>query len=420
MQSPGGVGLSGVNISLSSGVSTVSGEDGSYIFTEVPKGNYTITPFSGNYSFNPENRNVTVENAGVTGMDFTGSISIAETYTISGKVQSFGGVGLSGVSISLSSGASTVSGEDGSYSFTDVPKGNYTITPSSGKYTLNPDNINVTVDNANVSGMDFTGYVNVDGTYSISGKILGSDGVGISGINVSLSNGAWASTEQDGSYSFSGVHKGNYTISPTSGSYIFTPESRSVTIDNSDFNGMDFTGTFMVSETYSISGMLSSVNETKLAGITVNLSNGASVLTSQDGIYSFTGLTKGNYTITPNADSYTFNPESRSVTIGNADITDVNFTGINSNVNPTYSISGQILNGDGLGVSGVNVHLSNGYTGVTGDDGIYSFSELPNGTYTVTPIPSDFSFKPVSSQVIIDGANKTGINFTLTYAGTPN
>ncbi len=44
--------------------------------------------------------------------------------------------------------------------------------------------------------------------------------------------------------------------------------------------------------------------------------------------------------------------------------------------------------------------------------GNYSFSGLPNNTYTVTPTESGFTFNPSSQQnVIVNGANVTGINF---------
>jgi len=50
--------------------------------------------------------------------------------------------------------------------------------------------------------------------------------------------------------------------------------------------------------------------------------------------------------------------------------------------------------------------------------GNYTFSGLANGSYTVTPSKTGFSFSPASQPVTISGANVTGVNFTIQVAGT--
>src|SRR5215831_2405833 len=51
----------------------------------------------------------------------------------------------------------------------------------------------------------------------------------------------------------------------------------------------------------------------------------------------------------------------------------------------------------------------------TGDaSGNYSFANLPNGTYTVTPSRSGYTFTPTSQTVTVNGANASGVNFTAT------
>jgi hypothetical protein len=77
----------------------------------------------------------------------------------------------------------------------------------------------------------------------------------------------------------------------------------------------------------------------------------------------------------------------------------------------TFSISGQIT-ASGSGLSGVTVALNTGSTTPTDNNGNYSFSGLVNGTYTVTPSRSGYTFTPASQSVTINGANKTGVNFT--------
>jgi parallel beta-helix repeat protein len=81
----------------------------------------------------------------------------------------------------------------------------------------------------------------------------------------------------------------------------------------------------------------------------------------------------------------------------------------------TYSISGSVkLNDSGL--SGVTIDLSgNGSEStITNSFGIYSFTALNNGTYIVTPRKSYCIFSPLSREVTINGADITGVDFTVT------
>jgi Carboxypeptidase regulatory-like domain len=61
----------------------------------------------------------------------------------------------------------------------------------------------------------------------------------------------------------------------------------------------------------------------------VALSGAATATTTADasGNYSFAGLAAGSYTLTPSKSGYTFTPASQPVTITNANVASVNFTG---------------------------------------------------------------------------------------------
>ncbi len=79
----------------------------------------------------------------------------------------------------------------------------------------------------------------------------------------------------------------------------------------------------------------------------------------------------------------------------------------------TYSISGQIIDSS-IGLAGVTVSLSGGGTDQTTTDasGNYSFNEVANGNYTITPSKNGYTFSaPIS--VSINNANITGQNFTF-------
>ncbi len=69
-------------------------------------------------------------------------------------------------------------------------------------------------------------------TYSISGTIIGG-ATDNSGVTVSLTGGTAAApvtTMAGGSYSFTGLANGIYTVTPTRAAYTFTPASTQITI----------------------------------------------------------------------------------------------------------------------------------------------------------------------------------------------
>ncbi len=85
-----------------------------------------------------------------------------------------------------------------------------------------------------------------------------------------------------------------------------------------------------VPPTWSIAGTVSPA--VAGSGATVQLGGASTSTVSADssGNYSFTGLTNGNYVVTPGKTGYTFAPSSQSVTINGANVSSVNFTGQSS------------------------------------------------------------------------------------------
>src|ERR1700723_1850146 len=85
----------------------------------------------------------------------------------------------------------------------------------------------------------------------------------------------------------------------------------------------------------------------------------------------------------------------------------------------TYSISGLIT--PAAGGSGAAVTLSGAGSGSATADasGAFTFSGLSNGTYTLTPSRTGYTFSPTSQSVMVNGANvTTGANFTATQVTT--
>lgn len=137
-----------------------------------------------------------------------------------------------------------------------------------------------------------------------------------------------------------------------------------------------------------------------------------STIADGSGNYSFSGLGNGSYLVVPSKSGYTFVPSSRVVTVNGASVASVDFTA--AVAPPTYSVSGTIS--PVTGGAGATVTLSGDASATTtaNSSGNYSFSGLANGTYVVTPSSASATFTPTSQTVVVNGANRTGINFTAT------
>ena len=385
-----GAGGSGTTVALSgaSSATTTASASGTYTFSSVANGVYSVTPSKSGYSFSPTSTSVTISGANGSA-NFS---SAAATYTISGTITNGSGVtvSLAGGSIAITTASST-----GTYSFAGLKNGAYTVTPSKSGYTFTPTKTSVTISNANATA-NFTAVVP---TYTISGTLSGTGGAG---AKVSLAGASTATTTASlaGTYSFTGLANGTYTVTPANSGYTFSPSSSSVTL-----SGASKTANFTaIAVTYTISG---TVTGTGGAGSTVKLSGASSATTtaSASGVYSFSGLKNGTYTVTPSRTGYVFTPSSTSVTVSGANKT-ANFTATAQ----TFTISGTITGG-----AGAVVKLTGASTAtVTADaGGTYSFTGLVNGTYTVTPSETGFTFNPSISSITISGASKTA-NFTAT------
>ncbi|HJR08621.1 MAG TPA: M36 family metallopeptidase [Pyrinomonadaceae bacterium] len=167
-------------------------------------------------------------------------------------------------------------------------------------------------------------------TVSISGRVTNSAAQGVAGIQVTLSGTttATATTDINGNYSFPNlVAGGNYTVTPTTPGFDYTPPSRTYNNLNTDVTDANFS---LLAQA-SISGRVTTENGAAgIDGITITLTGTESrtTVTSGGGFYSFPNLTRGgNYTVTPSGGSNnTFTPPSRTYNNLQGPVTDANFT----------------------------------------------------------------------------------------------
>ena len=155
---------------------------------------------------------------------------------------------------------------------------------------------------------------------SVSGTVT-LEGAGLGGVTVGLTGGASTSTGGDGTYSFSNVIEGSYTvtISGYPADVEFAETTMSVSINRSNRSPTaDFAGTYIRSA--SVTGSVT-VEGMGLGGVMVALTGteSQSSQTGEDGSFSFSGLRAGDYTVEMSGwdpDRYVFDETSESFSVG--------------------------------------------------------------------------------------------------------
>ena len=197
------------------------------------------------------------------------SLAKADTETISGRVTTAAPESeegerrhLRGVTLTLRDGsgavlATALTEEDGGYRFDKVSSGRYTVTPAMPDFAFTPASRAVTIDDKDAKKQDFTALP----THRITGRVTtnyggASNPIPLSGATLTLGGGAaaTATTDGNGTYTFSGLVTGNYTITPryafqaigaesgTDTNAAFSPASRSVIVSRSNIAGQNFNG----------------------------------------------------------------------------------------------------------------------------------------------------------------------------------
>jgi hypothetical protein len=150
---PAGAPLGDVLITLSgsaSGATTTNGS-GEYTFAGLaPGGTFTVAPARPGFTFSPGSRSFTNLTA-----NQIANFGATAHFTIAGRVTDQNGTGLSGVTLTLAgaAGGERVSGANGTYAFSGVAGGAYTVTPSLDGVSFVPAvrNVTLTADHPDVS-----------------------------------------------------------------------------------------------------------------------------------------------------------------------------------------------------------------------------------------------------------------------------
>jgi hypothetical protein len=178
-------------------------------------------------------------------LGLSGCVADDRTHSISGisGTVTVSSAGLQGVTITLSGTSSTTVTTDasGNFSFPSLVNGIYTVIPSKAGYVFNPTSSAQIVNSANITNVDFIATASTASTYTISGGVAAS-GAALQGVIMTLtgSSSATAATDASGSYSFTGLINGNYTVKPGKAGYTFTPPNKSLILNSANISGQDF------------------------------------------------------------------------------------------------------------------------------------------------------------------------------------
>jgi Domain of unknown function (DUF1929)/Bacterial Ig domain/Glyoxal oxidase N-terminus/Carboxypeptidase regulatory-like domain/SdrD B-like domain/Kelch motif len=434
-------GGSGATVALSgtSTASTVADANGNYSFTQLQNGSYTVTPSQAGYSFTPANKAVTINGASQAGVNFTAQ---ALTWTISGSISPAASGSGATVALSGASTTTTVADSNGNYSFAQLANGSYTITPSKTGFTFTPSTQSTTVNNANISSINFTAQGSPAGITLVQDNVNGNEATA-STISIAFN----AANTAGNFIIVSGTiarPSGTLSISDTAGN-TYLPVAAPVTDSNQNVTSYLWYvpsckgGANTVKLTPAVAGALE-IHVSEWTGISTTYP--VDVFASAAG--SGTAASSGSVTTTSNGEliyGYTFIANTASpgsgftgMTLVNGDLDEYQVQSAAGATAATFTqqsgtwmarvatfrpssatqgvISGTISPASGGAGATVALSGSQTATAVADANGNYSFAGLPNGSYTVTPSRTGYSFNPVSQAVTLSGTNQTGVNFT--------
>ena len=283
---------------------------------------------------------------------FTATGVLAATYTVGGTVSGLAG-GESVVVQNYGTDDITVT-TDGPFTFGALYSDGVAylvtvMTVPTGK-DCRVENGSGTVSGANIINVAVTCSATPPGMYSVGGTVSGLE---LSNYIILQNNGADDQTlRADGAFTFATklADKAAYSVTVKT-----TPMGENCQVKNRSgaINGANVTNVAITCSFYpqyiSISGRIT----WKGAGlVSATVSDGTrSTFTDANGEYSIDDVPNGTYKVTPSIYNFTFTPASRSVTVNDESVSDVNFTA-------TYS-SGHGGDGSGGGCSCSTVDMGN-------------------------------------------------------------
>jgi hypothetical protein len=466
VRDPGESGLGGVQVRLTGPVNrtTNTAGDGTYSFEEVALGTYAVreTDPSGFGSTTPNSVTVLLNTpAQVEVVDFgdyglPGEVHGTVFNDLDGDgVQGPGELGLSGVTVALRQGGGVVSttttGGDGAYSFPNVAPGAYIVreTDPAGYVSTTPNDVSVSVSPGGSAVANFgdrlQGLVSGVVYHDVNGDGVRNTGEsGIGDVTVELLQGgsvlSTTTTGAGGVYSFTNILAGSYVVRETDpvGYVSTTPNEVAISLTTGgatvNFGDQQIGAVSGVVYTDLNGNGVRDTGESGIAGVTIELLQGGGVLstttTDGTGVYSFPNVPPDSYTVqeTDPAGYVSTTPNAVAVSLAAGGSATANFGD-----QPQGTVSGVVFNdvdGNGVqdggegGIGGVTVRLYQGtsfsLTTTTDSSGVYSFTGVVSGTYTVASSrPAGFvNTTPEARTVVVSPNGSATANFGYRQMGT--
>jgi hypothetical protein len=251
-------------------------------------------------------------------------------------------------------------------------------------------------------GFDEAFVVKLEESFNVSGRAT-NGGALQPGVRVTLSGDELraVTTGADGSYVFSNLRRGgNYTVSASKVGFTFAPPSQ--TFDNLGASQTaDFSASASVVPFQIISGRVAEPGGAAVPGVTVKLTGSQLdfALTDAGGSYSFNVPAGGDYTVTPSALGFAFNPPART------------FNSLAANVAADFTAARQdlvVANTNDHGAGSLRQAITDANS-IPGRDRIV-FNIPGAGVKTISP---DAALPDLTGPVVIDASTQPG------YVGAP-
>lgn len=314
----------GATVTLSGSVSasTTANSNGTYSFSNVAAGSYTITPAKNGVAFSPSSKSVSVAGSSMT-VNFSASPMLQSIH-----------IGAPASSIAI--GATDQFAATGTY--TDGSTQN--LTSSVTWTSSNPAAASISgtgmadglAPGASNISASLTGITSNVFAVTVTGTTATLQSIAVTAPSSSLTTGSSETLTAMGTFSDGTTQNLTSTASWTSSnssavSIAAGALARAAGVGQSMISATQsgITGSVTVAATATISGTVSPAASGSGTTVTLGGAATASTVADANGNYSFTILANGAYTVTPAKSLYTFSPANSSLTVNNAAVSGVNF-----------------------------------------------------------------------------------------------
>ncbi|MGZ4878149.1 MAG: carboxypeptidase regulatory-like domain-containing protein [Candidatus Angelobacter sp.] len=289
------------------GLSTTSGQDGSYAFNNLPSGQTTIKASLTGYQ--PGSAVVSVVAAATTAAPAITLVS--GSGAISGTVKSSAGAAIAGASVGYGGGTATTDAS-GNYTLTGIPVGTIQLVASAQGFQSATQNVTVTGGRTSAANFTLAAAV-TNGT--VTGKITNvSNGAILPGATVSWSGGSTTSNAS-GIYTLTNVPAGTQNITAVTTGYLSRTLAATVT------GGATSTLNIPIATAGKITVKVVAPSGAVVSGATVTIKGGSiattvTASTSTTGLFTTNWIPVGTYTVSIAKTGHTTQTKTTTVTSG--------------------------------------------------------------------------------------------------------